>query len=56
MRSRELPGGLVARVDERVFVEPSEGRGRNIVPDVRVVERGRPGGGGMGTGQGTASL
>ena len=49
---RELPGDLVARVDERVFVEPSEGRGRNIVPDVRVVERGRPGGGGMGTGTG----
>ena len=39
---RELPGGLLARMDERVFVEPSEGQGRNIVPDVRVVERGRP--------------
>jgi hypothetical protein len=39
---RELPNDLVARVDERVFVEPSEGEGRNIVPEVRVVERGRP--------------
>ncbi|MGC8639695.1 MAG: DUF4058 family protein [Isosphaeraceae bacterium] len=36
-----LPGDLLARVDERVFVEPAEGRLRNIVPDVRVVERGR---------------
>ena len=26
-----LPGGLVARMDERVFVEPAEGRPRNIV-------------------------
>ncbi|MFO0889064.1 MAG: DUF4058 family protein [Isosphaeraceae bacterium] len=41
-----LPGDLVARVDERVFVEPAEGLGRNIVPDVRVVER--PGGRGAG--------
>lgn len=39
---RQLPGGLVARVDERVFVEPSEGVGRNIIPDVRVVERPHP--------------
>jgi hypothetical protein len=38
---QQLPGDLVARVDERVFVEPAEGRPRNIVPDVRVVERGR---------------
>ena len=29
-------------MDERVFVEPTEGQGRNIVPDLRVVERGRP--------------
>ena len=51
---RHLPGGLLARVDERVFVEPSEGRGRNIVPDVRVVERGRPQGRGVETGNGVA--
>lgn len=38
-----LPGDLLARMDERVFVEPSVGQGRNIIPDVRVVERGRPG-------------
>ncbi|MFI5454222.1 MAG: DUF4058 family protein [Isosphaerales bacterium] len=38
---KQLPGDLVARVDERVFVEPSEGLPRNIIPDVRVVERGR---------------
>lgn len=37
---KQLPADLVARVDERVFVEPSEGPPRNIVPDVRVVERG----------------
>jgi hypothetical protein len=38
---KQLPGDLRARVDERVFVEPTEGRTRNIAPDVRVVERGR---------------
>jgi Protein of unknown function (DUF4058) len=38
---KELPGDLRARVDERVFVEPDEGMPRGIVPDVRVVERGR---------------
>jgi hypothetical protein len=38
---KELPGDLRSRVDERVFVEPDEGQPRNIVPDVRVVERGR---------------
>jgi hypothetical protein len=38
---KQLPGDLVARVDERVFVEPSEGLPRKIVPDVKVVERGR---------------
>jgi Protein of unknown function (DUF4058) len=38
---KQLPGDLRARVDERVFVEPDEGRPRNIVPDVRVVERGQ---------------
>jgi hypothetical protein len=37
---KQLPGDLVARVDERGFVEPSVGLPRNIVPDVRVVERG----------------
>jgi hypothetical protein len=37
---KQLPNDLVARVDERVFVEPSEGLHRRIVPDVRVVERG----------------
>ncbi len=38
---RHLPGDLRARVDERVFVEPVMGQPRNIIPDVRVVERGR---------------
>ena len=38
---KQLPADLVARVDERVFVEPSEGLPRNIIPDVRIVERGR---------------
>jgi Protein of unknown function (DUF4058) len=34
-----LPEGLVARVEERVFLEPEEGFGRSMYPDVRVVER-----------------
>jgi hypothetical protein len=38
---KQLPSGLVARVDERVFVETPEGEPRDIIPDVRVVERGR---------------
>lgn len=37
---KQLPDDLVARVDERVYVEPSVGLPRFIVPDVRVVERG----------------
>src|SRR3954451_58949 len=51
---KQLPGDLVARVDERVFVEPAEGQARNIIPDVRVVERGRPQGGTLETGNGIA--
>ncbi len=38
---RHLPDDLVARVDERVFVEPSVGVPRKIIPDVRVIERGQ---------------
>ncbi len=38
---KQLPADLVARIDERVFVEPSDGPSRKIVPDVRIVERGR---------------
>jgi hypothetical protein len=38
---RVLPRDLRARVDERVFVDTSEG-GRSIYPDVRVVERRMP--------------
>ncbi len=33
-----LPANLRARLEERVFVEPDEGPGRGIYPDVRVVE------------------
>ncbi len=33
-----LPDQLRARLEERVFVEPDEGPGRGIYPDVRVVE------------------
>jgi hypothetical protein len=51
---RRLPGDLLARMDERVFVEPSVGLGRNIVPDVRVVERGRPSERGIVAGNGVA--
>ena len=49
-----LPGELVARVDKRVFVEPAEESPRNIIPDVRVVERGRRGSHGLRTGNGIA--
>jgi Protein of unknown function (DUF4058) len=38
-----LPEGLVARIEERVFLEPQEGVGLGTYPDVRVVER-SPGG------------
>jgi hypothetical protein len=38
---KHLPSDLVARVDERVIVEPSEPLSRKFIPDVRVVERGR---------------
>jgi hypothetical protein len=38
---RQLPADLVARVDERIVVEPSDGTRRKIIPDVRVVERGQ---------------
>ncbi len=37
-----LPSGLIARMEERVFLEMPEGNGRSMYPDVRVVER-RPG-------------
>src|SRR5436305_14703680 len=36
---KQLPSDLIARVDERVFVETTDGQPRDIVPDVRVVER-----------------
>jgi Protein of unknown function (DUF4058) len=35
----DLPEGLVARVEERVFLEPEEGPGRGLYPDVRLIER-----------------
>jgi Protein of unknown function (DUF4058) len=38
---KQLPGDLVARVDERVFVEREDGTRRRIIPDVWVVERSR---------------
>jgi hypothetical protein len=38
---KQLPADLVARVDERVFVEPSQRLPRNSIPVVRIVERGR---------------
>jgi hypothetical protein len=34
----QLPGGLLARVEERVFVESESDRERAIYPDVRVVQ------------------
>ena len=40
-----LPRDLRARLEERVFVEPDDGDGRGIYPDVRVVEHPGRGGG-----------
>src|SRR5437016_10807612 len=40
--SDQLPHALRARVEERVFLEDSDGWTRNIYPDVRVIER-KPG-------------
>jgi hypothetical protein len=39
-----LPGALLARVEERVFVESDEGWKRTVYPDVRVIEHGLSGG------------
>jgi Protein of unknown function (DUF4058) len=36
-----LPGGLRARVEERIFVESERGNGRSVYPDIRVVEHRR---------------
>jgi hypothetical protein len=38
--NEQLPEGLIARVEERVFLESEEGSGRSMYPDARVVERG----------------
>jgi hypothetical protein len=35
----KLPGNYFAGVEERVFLETEDGAGRNLYPDVRVVER-----------------
>src|SRR5215212_6711665 len=35
----QLPGDLVARLEERVFLESPWTRGRKIVPDMHIVER-----------------
>jgi hypothetical protein len=49
-----LPEDLIARMDERVFVETPEGRGRFMYADVRVVERGRGPSGGAVAADGVA--
>ncbi|HMC88380.1 MAG TPA: DUF4058 family protein, partial [Gemmataceae bacterium] len=36
-----LPPDLIARMQERIYVETPEGPGRSMHPDVRVVEKGR---------------
>ncbi len=36
-----LPAALIARIEERVYVESPAGPGRSMYPDVRVVEHGR---------------
>ncbi|MDB5294244.1 MAG: hypothetical protein JWO31_227 [Phycisphaerales bacterium] len=38
----KLPAGLIPRLDERTIIEDPHDRDRVIVPDVRVVQRGRP--------------
>jgi hypothetical protein len=40
---RGLPPGLIARIDERTIIEAESRENRTIIPDVRVVERGRGG-------------
>jgi hypothetical protein len=45
MLRRGLPPGLIARIDERTIIEDEVGEERTIIPDVRVIERGNPGGG-----------
>lgn len=40
---RNLPPGLIARIDERTIIEDEVGEERTIIPDVRVVERGSHG-------------
>ncbi|HZK82640.1 MAG TPA: DUF4058 family protein [Humisphaera sp.] len=35
----QLPDALLARVEERVFVESDDGWNRNVFPDVRIVEQ-----------------
>jgi hypothetical protein len=42
----QLPRKLCARVEERLIVEPEEGEGRSMYPDVRVVEQPSKEGGG----------
>lgn len=37
-----LPGGLIPRLDERTIIEDAFDHDRVVVPDVRVVQRGRP--------------
>jgi hypothetical protein len=46
MLRRTLPPGLIARLDERTFIETGPEAGRTVVPDVRVIERGWGGSGG----------
>jgi hypothetical protein len=36
---KQLPADLVARVDERIVVEPADSFSRKIIPDIRVVEK-----------------
>lgn len=38
----ELPSGLRARIEERVYVESQEGDYRVVYPDIHIVERPRP--------------
>ena len=49
-----LPGGLLARVEERVFVEVPVGPKRPVVPDLRVLERRRAAKAGAETNGGVA--
>jgi hypothetical protein len=41
MLQRQLPKGLIARIEERVYIESPAGRERDLIPDVYLIEESR---------------